>query len=285
MELLAARVRELPLVFLDLETTGLSPEEGHEILEFGAVKTQAGEEKAQIDTLIRPTKPIPPESIKIHGITDLFVMGAPSFDMAAADILEFIGDSIIIAHNAPFDVGFLSVALQAVGRKLPDNLVMDTVGLARTVMASLPNHKLDTLKKHFGVTAERAHRALDDARALSRVFAKMLEQCFHQLDGGPTLSEVASKAAPLFRFHDFATEGMPVVRSPEHRALVRWALREKAELQLSYASPGRPLPEELRVAPIELMMEAPPVLRAMLRPKNEEVRIQLERIKNCRRAI
>jgi DNA polymerase III epsilon subunit family exonuclease len=284
VDLLAARIRELPLVFLDLETTGLSPEDGHEILEFGAVKTQAGEEKAQIDTLIRPSKPIPPDSVKIHGITDLFVMGAPSFEMAAGDILEFIGDSIIIAHNAPFDVGFLSVALQALGRPLPDNLVLDTVCLSRTVLPQLPNHKLDTLKKQFGVTAERSHRALDDSRALARVFQKLLDQCFHQLEGGPTLSEVATKAAPLFRFHDFSAEGMPV-RSPEHRALVRWAMREKAELQLSYASPGRPIPEELRVAPIELMKEVPPVLRAVVRPKGDEQKFQLERIKGCRRAL
>lgn len=283
MDLLSARIRELPLVFLDLETTGLNPEEGHEILEFGAVKTQAGEEKAQISTLIRPTNPIPPESIKIHGITDLFVMGAPSFEMAAPDILEFIGDSVIIAHNAPFDVGFLSVALQAVGRKLPDNLVLDTVPFSRALHPTQQNHKLDTLKKNYGVTAERAHRALDDSRALARVFARMVEKHFHNLEGGPTFAEVSAKAVPLLRFHDFA-DGIPA-QKPEHRALVRWALREKADLHMSYSAPGRSFPEDIRVSPIELTSSAPMQLRAMLRPKNEEIHIDFGRIRACRRAV
>ena len=282
MDVLSTRIRELPLVFLDLETTGLNPEEGHEILEFGAVKTQAGEEKAQIATLIRPTRPIPPESVKIHGITDLFVMGAPSFEMAAPDILEFIGDSIIIAHNAPFDVGFLSVALQQVGRKLPDNLVLDTVQLSRTLHPAQMNHKLDTLKLNYAVAADRAHRALDDSRALARVFVKMLEKNFHNLDGGPTFAEVAAKAAPLLRFLDFA-DGIPAPK-PEHRALVRWALREKADLHMSYSAPGRTIPEDIRVSPIELTSGATMQLRAMLRPKNEEIHLDFGRIKACRRA-
>lgn len=282
MDVLSARIRELPLVFLDLETTGLNPEEGHEILEFGAVKTQGGEEKAQIATLIRPSKPIPPESVKIHGITDLFVMGAPSFDMAAPDILEFIGDSVIIAHNAPFDVGFLSVALQACGKKLPENLVLDTVQLSRTLHPTDMNHKLDTLKKNYGVKAERAHRALDDSAALARVFTKMLERHFHNIEGGPTFGEVAAKAAPLLRFQDFA-DGIPA-NKPEHRALVRWALREKADLALSYSAPGRHVPEDIRISPIELTQGTNVMLRAMLRPKNEEVQIDFGRIKTCRRA-
>ena len=283
MDLLSARVRDLPLIFLDLETTGLNPEEGHEILEFGAVKTVNGEEKAQIDTLIRPTKPIPPESVKVHGITDLFVMGAPSFEMTAGDLLEFIGDGVVIAHNAPLDVGFLALAFEALGRPFPENLVVDTVALARNLLPSSPNHKLDTLKKMFDVTADRVHRALDDSRALSKVFARMLEQHFHSLDGGPTLNEVASRAAPIFRFSDFAG-GLPH-RSPEHRALVRWALRDKGELHVSYASPGRTVPEEFRVCPVELIKGTPPVLKALVRPKGEEIGLEMDRIRSLRRAV
>jgi DNA polymerase III epsilon subunit len=282
VEILSSRIRELPLVFLDLETTGLEPEEGHEILEFGAVRTLAGEEKAQIDMLIRPNRPIPPESSKVHGITDLFVMGAPSFEMAAAEILEFVGESVVIAHNAPFDVSFLARSLEAIGRTLPSNPVMDSVTLARSLLPGLASHRLEALKKTFEVTSERAHRALDDSRALARVFARMIDQYFHAIDGGPTLAQVASRAAPLFRFSDFGG-GLPQ-RSGEARALLRWALRDQGDLQVTYAPPGRTVPEEMRVRPVELLEGPPAVLKALVRPRDVEVGLQVDRIRACRRA-
>jgi DNA polymerase III epsilon subunit len=282
VNLLSSKLREIPLVFLDLETTGLNPEEGHEILEFGAVRTVAGEEQAQMSTLIRPNRPIPPESVKVHGITDLFVMGAPSFDMAAPDILEFIGDGVVIAHNAPFDVSFLAVTLERLGTKLPENPVMDTVVLSRALLPGIQNHKLDTLKNMFSVKAERSHRALDDSRALSRVFAKLVETHFHALDGGPTLAEVSAKAAPLYRFNDFA-QGIPL-KSGELRALVRWAIREKRELHLSYSVVGKLLPEEARVMPVDVSGK-PPVLKALAQPSGAELSIPVDKIRTIRRAL
>jgi len=282
VDALSARVRELPLVFLDLETTGLKPEEGDEILEFGAVKTLAGNEIGQMDTLVRPSRPIPPASAKVHGITDLFVMGAPAFDQVAQDILTFIGDAVIVAHNAPFDVSFLVTQLEKLQRKLPDNPVLDSLPLSRSVLPGIPNHKLDTLKKYFDVAAVRAHRALDDSRALSKVFAKIVETHFHGIGGGPTLADVIARAGGAFRFSDFG-EGLPF-KVPEQRALIRWALREKADLVVSYLAPGRLTPEDVRIAPVKTLKSPEPCLMAISKPKGTEVSLLLRGIRSLKKA-
>ncbi|MBI4859441.1 MAG: 3'-5' exonuclease [Candidatus Riflebacteria bacterium] len=280
-EQLSTRVRELPLVFLDLETTGLKPEAGDEILEFGAVKTVGDQQTAEMDTLIKPTRPIPPEAAKVHGITDLFVMGSPSFEMAADEILTFIGDAVIVAHNAPFDAGFLATGLQTAGKKIPGNLVLDTLSLARTLMPASPNHKLETLKRHFGVVVDRAHRALDDSRALARVFSRMLEKHFHAIDGGPTLAEVVARAVPLLRLIDFA-DGLPF-KVPEMRALARWAIREKTELLVGHLPPGRPGLEEVRLVPTEVTAGKKPELKGTVKGTGKEIALAVPQIRSIRK--
>lgn len=282
MDLMAEKLRDVPIVFLDLETTGLSPEAGHEILEIGAVRTKGGEERGYLESLVRPSKPIPPESSKIHGITDLFVMGAPTVDMVLNDLLTFIGDAVVIAHNAPFDLGFVSLALEAISTKLPNNPVIDTVLLSRRLHPGSPSHKLDTLKKTYGVTAERAHRALDDTRALAKVFAKMVEAHFPAINGGPTLADVAAKAAPVYIFSDFAG-GLPV-KGSEMRGLLRWALREKEALVASVLPSGRLTPVEYVIVPTSLKGTPPALKGTQPRKNDEELVIKFSELTQLRRA-
>lgn len=260
--ILGGSVHELPLVFFDIETTGLSVEKGDEIVEIGAVKTVGGEETASLENLVKPGRPIPPESTRIHGISDLFVMGAPTIGELAADLLKFMEGCVIIAHNAPFDIGFLSAALEKQGMKLPKNLILDTVALSRAVIPELPNHKLDTLKKHFAVPAARSHRALDDSRSLAKVFDKMMKTYFPMLDGGPTLGTVVSRGSGVFRFDDFGS-GMPVGH-PEHRALLRRSMREGRDVVITMLSPGRFMPEEVRLRPQEVgIVSSGPIIRGV----------------------
>lgn len=280
MSLIEQPISQLPLVFLDTETTGLAVHKGDEIIEFGAVKVLGGQEIATLDTLIRPSRSIPPESTKIHGISDLFVMGAPVFSEFAKELLKFIDGSVVIAHNAPFDLGFLAVALENERRNLPDNPVLDTVAFFRSLLPHLMNHKLDTLKKHFDVKADRAHRALDDSRALAKVFNKVIEAHFPLLDGGPTLAALVAKGGPLFRFKDFES-GLPIT-VPEHRALYRLGVREDRELTFTIQEPNRFMPEEVRLTPRRLEGKGSAAAIHGVESGGGDRRISVETIKGIR---
>ncbi|WP_228375076.1 DEDD exonuclease domain-containing protein [Demequina iriomotensis] len=164
-------------VVVDLETTGTSPDKAH-ITEIGAVKTRGGEVIGEFQTLVDPGAPIPPFIVALTGITDAMVVAAPRIEQVLPSFLEFLGDAVLVAHNAPFDTGFLRAACRAHGYPWPGNQVVDTVTLARraTTKEEAPNKKLSTLAKVFGTVVEPNHRALEDARATSEILHRMLER-------------------------------------------------------------------------------------------------------------
>lgn len=163
-ELLAteARLLELPLAALDFETTGLGPLRGDRVIEVAVVRGKRGETPYTWHTLIDPERPM--GATQIHGITDAMVAGRPRFADVADELFRQLDGAVLVAHNAPFDLSFLEMELSRVGRKLPPLVVLDTLGLARRVLA-LGDHRLATLCARLGLTRDRAHRALDDARA------------------------------------------------------------------------------------------------------------------------
>ncbi|WP_082092055.1 DEDD exonuclease domain-containing protein [Demequina pelophila] len=165
-------------VTVDLETTGTSPASS-QITEIGAVKTRGGEVIGEFQTLVDPGSPIPPMIVALTGITDAMVVAAPRIDAVLPAFLEFLGDAVVVAHNAPFDVGFLKTACRTHGYAWPGNDVVDTVTLARraTTKEEAPNKKLSTLARVFGTAVEPNHRALEDARATSEILHRMLERC------------------------------------------------------------------------------------------------------------
>lgn len=164
-------------VVVDLETTGGSPASSA-ITEIGAVKTRGGEVIGEFQTLVDPGMPIPPMIVALTGITDAMLVAAPRIEQVLPAFLEFLGDAVLVAHNARFDVGFLKAACKAHGYKWPSNEVVDTVTLARraTTKEEAPNKKLSTLARVFGTTVIPNHRALEDARATSEVLHGMLER-------------------------------------------------------------------------------------------------------------
>ncbi|SEI89905.1 DEDD exonuclease domain-containing protein [Demequina mangrovi] len=164
-------------VVVDLETTGTSPDRAG-ITEIGAVKTRGGEVIGEFQTLIDPGSPIPPFIVALTGITDAMVVAAPRIEEVLPSFLEFLGDAVLVAHNAPFDTGFLRAACRAHGYRWPGNQVVDTVTLARraTTKEEAPNKKLSTLARVFGTVVEPNHRALEDARATSEILHRMLER-------------------------------------------------------------------------------------------------------------
>jgi len=173
---LGTPLHEVTFVVIDLETTGGSPERCG-ITEIGAVKARGGEVLGTFQTLINPGVAIPPMITVLTGITEAMVSPAPTIDNVLPTLLEFIGDAVLIAHNARFDVGFLNAALVAYDYEPLSNRVIDTVRLARRLVRSeVMNCKLATLARHFHVATTPSHRAFDDARATLEVFYALLER-------------------------------------------------------------------------------------------------------------
>lgn len=164
-------------VVVDLETTGTSPGTA-QITEIGAVKTRGGELIGEFQTLVDPGAPIPPMIVALTGITDAMVVAAPRIEQVLPSFLEFLGDAVVVAHNAPFDVGFLKAACRTHGYRWPGAQVVDTVTLARraTTKEEAPNKKLSTLARVFGTAVQPNHRALEDARATAEILHRMLER-------------------------------------------------------------------------------------------------------------
>lgn len=158
-------------VVLDVETTGLSPAH-EEIIEIGMVKISGGMKNGEYSSFVNPGKPVPTRITKITGITNDDVICAPSFEEIAKDIIAFIGDSIVIAHNANFDLSFLVNSLN----KCEINatfVYIDTLYLARKASPSTENHKLETLISELNIAPQQTHRALDDARCTLALFQKI----------------------------------------------------------------------------------------------------------------
>jgi DNA polymerase-3 subunit epsilon len=173
---LGTPLREVTFVVVDLETTGSSAHDG--ITEIGAVKVRGGAVLGEFQTLVNPGTAIPAFISVLTGITDSMVADAPGVEPALAAFLEFAAGSVLVAHNAPFDVGFLSRACARTGREWPDFTVIDTVKLARHALSrdEVPNCKLQTLARLFRSAATPNHRALADAQATVDVLHGLLER-------------------------------------------------------------------------------------------------------------
>jgi DNA polymerase-3 subunit epsilon len=174
---LGTPLRAATFVVVDLETTGGPPEECG-ITEIGAVKVRGGEVLGEFQTLVDPGVPITPLVAVLTGITDRLVVGAPRLEAALPAFLEFARGAVLVAHNAPYDTGFLRAACARTGLAWPDPQVLDTARLARHVVNAdeVPNHKLGTLAALFRSPVTPDHRALTDARATVHVLHALMER-------------------------------------------------------------------------------------------------------------
>jgi DNA polymerase-3 subunit epsilon len=208
---LGTPLHEVTFVVVDLETTGGSPA-SCEITEIGAVKVRGGERLGEFQTLVNPEVPIPAFISVLTGISDAMVGDAPRLGLALPAFLEFAGDAVLVAHNAPFDIGFLKAACAATGRDWPGNRVLDTARLARQVVTrdEAPNCKLASLARLFRAGTTPNHRALSDARATVDVLHGMIERLgnigVRSLD---ELSTFSSRVSPAQRTKRHLAEGLP----------------------------------------------------------------------------
>ena len=179
-------LQDVTFVIVDLETTGGAPFGGSEITEFGAVKVRGGEVIGEFSTFVRIDGAIPQFIVEMTGITDEMIADAPGIETVFPQFIEWVGsheESVLIAHNAPFDISFLKAAALKLEFEWPKYLVLDTVKLGRIAIDrdEVPNYKLGTLAAFFETEVRPTHRALDDGQTTVEIFHRIIERLGSQV--------------------------------------------------------------------------------------------------------
>ena len=165
-------------IVLDTETTGLDPEEGDRIVEIGMVEiNDFGRTGRTYQQYVNPNRPISKEAREVHGLEDEFLADKPQFKEIADEFLDFIGESTLVVHNAPFDMGFVNQELKVAGK--PDikvDRVVDSLEMARKELPNLSRYSLDALCRYFKIDnrSRILHGALLDAELLTDVYFALL---------------------------------------------------------------------------------------------------------------
>ena len=172
---------DVPFVVFDLETSGAAPSAGAAVTEIGAVKVLGGEIVGEFQSFVNPGHYLSDFITSLTGITDEMLAGAPTIDQVLPTFMSFLGaadKTVLVAHNAPFDMSFMKAAASAHSYQWPDYAVIDTARVARYVLDrdEVPNCKLSTLAPFFGSPTSPNHRALDDARATVDVLHGIFER-------------------------------------------------------------------------------------------------------------
>jgi len=217
---------ELTFVAFDVETTGLDSQTDR-IIQVGAVRFDRDGAGETCEQLVNPGMRIPGEALAVHGITDDMVAAAPPVREVLPHIIRFFGDSVLVAHNAQFDISFFEAAFAEAGVEPPPNPILCTRELARRVLPNLSNYKLTTLVRVLNIPAGRHHRALADARYDAEVFRR----CIDRIDPEWRISFdhlLAYHGAP-FRF---GTASAHVLEA------VRLAMKGQTAIKIEYRDAG-----------------------------------------------
>ena len=207
-------------IILDIETTGLKYKEGHRVIEIGCIELNSKEVGASYHQYINPSKTLTEDNIKIHGITNEYLIDKPLFDEIADDFLTFIEDSSIIAHNASFDVGFLNFELEKLSKpKIAKERVIDTIKIARQ---RFPGQQvsLDALIKKLKINTlinRDQHGALKDAKLLTDVYLEL--QGINQI--GLELSEKKSEKITLASEPNYSSVVLTKEETEAHKEFIK----------------------------------------------------------------
>ena len=224
--------RDSTLIGFDIETSGKYPLSS-EICEIAAAKWRNGQIVDEFQTLVRVRVPMGEEVIAIHHITNEMLNGAPSVETAVLDFHKFIADGFLVAHHAPFDMGFLAIEMERVRLALPKRAVFCSSLLSRKAFSNAPNHRLQTLIQYFQLIQGTAHRALDDARACLSVALK----CFEKVGSDATIATLLDyQSVPLMWSHYSVAD----LRSHAVYGVLVEALEAHKDVQIIYSGGSRP---------------------------------------------
>ncbi len=222
--LLQSPLNDIPFVLLDLESTGLEPHKGDRVCEIGLLHWRGHGEQVAYQTLINPGRPISPAAFAVNHINAKSLLHAPSFAMISEALLEHLTGAVLVAHNAPFDVAFLNLELAQLGKPALNNLVVDTLQLAR-IFLTHDRYSLLALSRALDIE-QPLHRAMSDVLALKGLFVHLLERL--QMLGVATLEDLLRAQRGLL-----PGDPEPLVPPP-----LQTALREGRRLRITYHTGG-----------------------------------------------
>ncbi|MCL2462470.1 MAG: PolC-type DNA polymerase III, partial [Defluviitaleaceae bacterium] len=264
-----SRTLDAETVVFDLETTGLH-KETDKIIEIGAARVKDGRIVDTFSSFVNPGIPIPPDITKLTSITDADVDDAPTIEEILPKFLEYAGETVLTAHNASFDMGFIREAASRMSIEIK-NSSLDTLELSRALLPELAKHKLDALAEHFGIDLTRHHRAVDDARATAEIYVKFQDMLREK--GVSTLAEV----------NIFASRNVDKAKQKSYHVIILaktqnglknlYELVSKAHLDYFYKKPRVPKSELIRLREgliVGSACEAGELYRALLEKQPEE---------------
>lgn len=176
-------------VIFDIETTGFGPKNSR-IIEIGAVKVANGKIIERFSSFVNPHQHIPAEITNLTSITDDMVMNEPDISVILPQFIDFIGDALLVAHNASFDTSFIYENMKRLGKD-GDFTIIDTVAMSRVLLGVLKNYKLNTVAEELSITLDHHHRAVDDAEATAHIYIRLCE-IFKEKFGTDRLHELNS---------------------------------------------------------------------------------------------
>ncbi|MGZ3773682.1 MAG: exonuclease domain-containing protein [Pseudobdellovibrionaceae bacterium] len=237
-------LNEYTFVAFDTETSGAYPV-GFDIVEFGAIKWFQGQEVGRLQFLLKPRELMSDFIIGIHGITNEMVAEAPSLSEKIREIHEFIKGSVVMAHHAPFDMGFLAADFEKYFLSLPAEPALCTSLLSRKLIHGVENHKLQTLVKHLNIDGGQAHRAYDDAKSCLHVGLS----CFQKIGQQATLAEAIKMQGKKLYWKDYSLSSLN--QNEKYKTLMD-AIHSKKDVDMVYLS-GTTKGQTRRLTPIGIV--------------------------------
>lgn len=261
---------ETYFAFLDVETTGLDPNSGDKICEIAVIKTVNGQIADEFVTLLNPGRTIPERAVSIHGITQTMVNRSPFFRDIANDLLDFLNDTVIVAHNARFDLEFLRSELRNLNLYLPENNIIDTLAIARRYY-TFPSNSLGDIARYIGLPIDKQHRALADVTTTKDIleyFIKDLERRGIRLKSLKDILKLQGKSVELRTSNELV---LPTE--------IEQALREKSKLEIKYLSAYKEETSTRVIEPFDISVsKANTYIHAYCHLRKERCTFRLDRI-------
>ena len=168
-------LNQIPFALFDVETTGLSPAYGHRVCEIACLRLEAGMETGRMEALVDPGRPISPGAYGVNRIEPEMLAGAPAFETVANTVLDLMKNAVLVAHNAPFDLGFLAMELEIARLPPPEGPVVDTLTLSRRAF-SFASNSLSSVAGALEIPIEPTHRAMVDVETTRHVLEEILRR-------------------------------------------------------------------------------------------------------------